>query len=249
MMPTRHPSGSSQIVRIDLPATFTLPPQAMERSIRRSAPVRLLRRWRFCLCATGSRADPHQQLTEILALQQAEEALRRILEPVDEILAIFELAAADPGGDVVQEILLAVGKVPDDEAADEKAFPQHREHVGAGKGRCHIVLRDEPADRDAGEGVEQRPYCLLHRTADILEIDIDALGAGRLELPREIGRIVVETFIEAELVLDEAAFLGAAGDADRAAALDLGDLPHDGADRARGGSDDDRLARLRLADL
>ena len=45
-----------------------------------------------------------------------------------------------------------------------------------------------------------------------------------------------------------AAFVGAAGDADHAAAFDLGDLADDAADRARGARDDDGLAGLRFAD-
>ncbi|HET6223151.1 MAG TPA: hypothetical protein VFE11_13345, partial [Dongiaceae bacterium] len=45
------------------------------------------------------------------------------------------------------------------------------------------------------------------------------------------------------------AFGLAAGDADGAAAADLGKLPDQAADRARRGRDHNRLARLRLADV
>jgi hypothetical protein len=41
----------------------------------------------------------------------------------------------------------------------------------------------------------------------------------------------------------------AAGDADRAAALDLRDLADDRADRTRRAGNDDRVSRLRLADV
>src|SRR6516225_3247471 len=44
-------------------------------------------------------------------------------------------------------------------------------------------------------------------------------------------------------------FVLAAGDADRAATLDLRDLADDRADRAGGGRDHDGLAWLRLADI
>ena len=62
-------------------------------------------------------------------------------------------------------------------------------------------------------------------------------------------RLVVDAGVEAEFLGDVGALLGAAGDADRAAAARLGELADDAADRAAGGADDDRLPRLRLADL
>ena len=46
---------------------------------------------------------------------------------------------------------------------------------------------------------------------------------------------MVERGIEAELVLDIAALVSAAGDPDDPRTLALGELPGDGADRARGG--------------
>ena len=60
---------------------------------------------------------------------------------------------------------------------------------------------------------------------------------------------MVDAGIEAELACDEAALLRPAGDPDRAASLDLGDLPDHRADRARGGRHHDGLAGLGLADL
>src|SRR5262249_14720010 len=64
-----------------------------------------------------------------------------------------------------------------------------------------------------------------------------------------VAGLVVDAGVEAELVLDEAALLAAAGDADHAAAHDLADLPDDLADRARRGRHHDGLARPGLADL
>ena len=87
---------------------------------------------------------------------------------------------------------------------------------GPGIGLGRVVLRDEAADRNARKIVEQRQHRLLHGAADILEIDVDAVRTGGFELLRKIGRAMIDAGIEAELVGYEAAFLGTAGDADRA---------------------------------
>src|SRR6516164_2221872 len=42
----------------------------------------------------GILAELDQELAEIAALQQADEGLRRPVEPFDDVLAVFELAAA-----------------------------------------------------------------------------------------------------------------------------------------------------------
>ena len=49
-------------------------------------------------------------------------------------------------------------------------------------------MGDQAADRDPGEVVEQRQHGLEDGAADGLEIDVDALGAGLLELFGEIRR-------------------------------------------------------------
>jgi hypothetical protein len=41
-----------------------------------------------------------------------------------------------------------------------------------------VVLRDEAADRQAGKIIEQWEDAIPHRPADILKIDIDAIGAS-----------------------------------------------------------------------
>ena len=54
--------------------------------------------------------DLHQHLAEVLALQHAEERARRILQPLDDVLAIFEAARAHPFAGVTQEFSLAAGE-------------------------------------------------------------------------------------------------------------------------------------------
>ena len=55
--------------------------------------------------------------------------------------------------------------------------------------------------------------------------------------------------VEAEPVRQQCALLGTAGDPDDARAISLGELAGDRADGAGRGRDDDRLPRLRLADV
>jgi hypothetical protein len=95
--------------------------------------------------------DLHQQLAEVLALEQAKERGRRILLALDHGLAIPDAAAAHPFAHIAQEIRLPGSEIPDDEAAQSQALAQHREHVGPGHRRGGAVLGDQPAHRDAGE--------------------------------------------------------------------------------------------------
>src|SRR5262249_26719138 len=96
--------------------------------------------------------------------------------------------------------------------------------------------------------VEPREDGRLDVAADILEIDVDARRAGAIERGAEAGLAMVEAGIEAQRLDDVAALVRPAGNADRAGAGDLRELANDGADRARGGGGDQRLALLRPAD-
>src|SRR6266568_7134197 len=132
-------------------------------------------------------AHPHQKLAEILALQQPEERLRRVLESLDHVFLVLDLALLQPRGDVASERLGLIREIRDDEAADGEALGQHlaeqlRRAVGASWQLVHVVLRDQPAHRDAGEIVEQGRNRIPDRAADVLEIDIDALRASLAQL-------------------------------------------------------------------
>ena len=83
--------------------------------------------------------------------------------------------------------------------------------------------------------------------ADIIEVDIDALGAVFLQSLLHVAGFVVDRSVEAELVDQVAALVRAAGNADRAAALDFRDLSDDGADGAGRAGYDNGLSGLRLA--
>ena len=79
-------------------------------------------------------------------------------------------AAAHPVAGFAQEIILLGGEIRHDEAAQREALAQHRGHVGPGHRHSGVVLRDQPAHRDAGEIVEQWPHRLPDRAAHILEV-------------------------------------------------------------------------------
>src|SRR5581483_4848922 len=102
---------------------------------------------------------------------------------------------------------------------------------------------------DAAEYVHLRQHGVEHLAADVLEVDVDALRTGLAKLPGEVAGLVVDAGVEPQLVGDVAALFGSAGDSDRAAALDLGDLSDHRADGSGCRRDDHRLAGLGLADL
>jgi hypothetical protein len=63
------------------------------------------------------------------------------------------------------------------------------------------------------------------------------------------ARAMIDTGIEAQLFGDEAALLNAAGDPDRMASFDFGDLPDHRPDGTGGRRNDDSLPGLRLTDF
>ena len=65
----------------------------------------------------GSCCHSHQHLAEVLALQHAEERCGRVLEPVDDILAILDATGAHPFADIAQEIAFSGCEIEDDEPA------------------------------------------------------------------------------------------------------------------------------------
>src|ERR1700733_6054649 len=109
-------------------------------------------------------------------------------------------------------------------------------------------MGDQAAHRHPRERSEQRKHRFEYRAADILEIDVDPFRAGLLQLRGQIRIAMIEAVVEAELALDVVALVLATGDADRARALDPGNLADRRADRAGGRRDHDGFARLRLAD-
>ena len=144
-------------------------------------------------------------------------------------------------------------------------------------------LREEGKEEDRGEGRTGDPRILLQPrqdqvqdpTTDVLEHSVDV--ADLAEVGLEGWALVVEhdvLVLGEELVLEPLALVGAAGDGDDPAAVDLGELAslraeeraseadfeeverdekeggtHDRADGACSARDDDRLAGLDLGDV
>src|SRR5665213_4292804 len=123
--------------------------------------------------------------------------------------------------------------VADDKALDAQPLAHRGDETGAGARRGVVIFRDHATHDHAAEIVEQREHRGLDRAADILEIDVDPLGTGGGERAAEIAAAMVDASIEADLARHIAAFVGAAGDADNAAAVTLGELSGDRADCAR----------------
>src|SRR3546814_11001361 len=85
------------------------------------------------------------------------------------------------------------------------------------------VVGDEAADRHARAILQQRQHRGGDIAADVLDIDVDAVRAGRRELRGVVRGLVVDAGIEAERS-DGGALVGAAGDADHASTEDLAEL-------------------------
>lgn len=86
-------------------------------------------------------------------------------------------------------------------------------------------------------------------TADVLEVNIDALGCQARQSVEGALLLIVETSIEAELLNDKVELGVGADGADDAQALVLGELADNLADGASGRADKDGLTGLGAADL
>ena len=176
-------------------------------------------------------------------------ALRRVLDAVGDGFAVLDPALLDHAGELVPRLGIALVPVEHDHALHADAVDEDRADVLHLVGLGRVVARDQAADDDARERVHHRQDRVEDLAADVLEVDVDALGAGRLQVALEVARLVVDAGIEAEFLHDVVALRLAAGDADRAAAPGLGELADHAADRAGGGGHHDRLPGLRRADF
>src|SRR3989442_880900 len=194
-------------------------------------------------------ADLDEHLAEVLAAQQADERLGRLLEALDDVLAVLQLALAQPARAVGEELRHPVGVIADDEAANGDAVDEHRRQVRPRRHLRGVVLGDDAAERDARERVDVFQYGLQHVAADVVEVHVDAVRTGVAQHGPEFRHAVGHASVEVEVLEHVLALLPGGGDPDRAAAADLRELADDGADGAGGGGDDDRLAGLGLADV
>ena len=127
---------------------------------------------------------------------------------------------------------------------------QHPGEIARPGGSVRVVVgRDHAAQGHAAVVVHPRDDGVHDVAADVLEVDVDPVRAEPVQGRADVLALVVDGPVEPEFAGQPVALGLAAGDADHAGALQLGDLADDRADRTGGGGDDDGLARLRLADL
>src|SRR3546814_19795529 len=85
-----------------------------------------------------------------------------------------------------------------------------------------MIRGNEAAARNAPEVVEQRKHRIPDLAADILEIDVYALRAGRGKLRGKVRRLMIDDRVEPQFVAHERAFVRPSHDADSPRALEIG---------------------------
>jgi len=132
--------------------------------------------------------NSNDQFAEVAPFQHAGEGFGRVLQTVNEVLAVADVAIGDAGTDFAQECGIVLGgKFAVDETAHCQALRQDLAHgggqpVGAVALSHAAILRDQATDRDARELIEQRQHGLPDRPTDVLEVDINAVRADRRQL-------------------------------------------------------------------
>src|SRR5262249_22720093 len=86
-------------------------------------------------------------LAEVLAAEKSDESTGRVLQPVNDVLAVLDPAVADHRGDLRQEVRLLISEVQDDEAPerqplDEDLAHEHRDAVEAFWRLGVVIVRD-----------------------------------------------------------------------------------------------------------
>src|SRR5438309_1388615 len=77
----------------------------------------------------GILTDLDEHLAGVLAAQQPDERLRRLLQTLHDVLAILQLALAQPPPTIGEELRQPVGVIADEEATDGDAVDEHRREV------------------------------------------------------------------------------------------------------------------------
>lgn len=110
-------------------------------------------------------------------------------------------------------------------------------------------MGNQAAHGNARANAQQRKNGVKYGTADVFKIDVNTTSTGGSQLPRKIGRTVVNASIKTQFLDDVTTFFIATGNADDAATFQLGDLSDYRPNRATGGSHNDGVAGLRLANI
>ena len=138
---------------------------------------------RLPLSAGSDRPNLDQLLAEVLPLSRPMKASGALSMPFTMSSRYLSLPAFTSGRHLLPEALPCRQMVGDDEARDGGALDQQQAPVGAGARLHLVVVRDQPAQGHAREVVELGHHGVLHGAADILEVDVDAVGAGGARAP------------------------------------------------------------------
>jgi len=199
-------------------------------------------------------ANLQNGLAEVLALEQTNETLAGVVNALGDIHGSLESALAEP----LLHLLLVLNSVPrthvgvtNDETAHSQALGDDLHEVldGVLVLGLEVVLADHAAGDDAAEVVHAGDGGLELLAADVLVVDVDAVGREALEGVDGLLLLVVEAAVEAELLDDEVELLILTDGADDSQALVLGELPNELPNRTSGGGDEDGLALLGEADV
>ena len=189
-----------------------------------------------------------------MSLQHTKESIDTVVNTLSNAELRLEVALAEP---LLQLLLVLLGVlgahvlVADDEAAHGQTLGHNVHEVldRVGLVRLVVVLGDHTAGDDAAEVVHGVDGGLELLAADVLVVDVDAVGGQAGERVRGLLGLVVEAVVEVQLVLDELELLVVTDRADHPEALVLGKLSDELSDGAGRGGDEDGLALLGLSDL
>src|SRR5690554_5759974 len=127
-----------------------------------------------------------EHLPDILAGEEVKERGGCILKAVDDRLLPFDLALRNPLLHVTVDILPEVEIVGADEALELDALFDNRVNV-ARAGLCTVVLLDHSAEGEAGKIVCNGKGSLQMRAADVVEINVDAMGSRLTQGSGQVG--------------------------------------------------------------
>src|SRR4029453_6619266 len=127
----------------------------------------------------GLGSELHDHLAEVVAREKPEEGLPRAVDPPHHGHLVPDPPCLHRTPDVREESRIAIEVIGDDEALHPHAIAHQVHHVPrTGLGGFQVVLRDHPAEGNAGEGVHEAENRVQHGTAHVLEVDVHALRAG-----------------------------------------------------------------------
>src|SRR5258708_13952536 len=143
---------------------------------------------------------PHH-LAGVAAVEQQVQRLGAALEALDDVLGGFDLAFPEPSGDLRLGGREAVEVVEDDEALHPPSPDQQVDVVArACRWPVAVVGGDRSAQDDAAFQRELAEAVVEDRAADVVEVQVDAVGAALAQTCREVVVLVVARLVEAQLL-------------------------------------------------